>query len=38
MVFDFRLPSVPAFVIEALNAAIQTVVECGLDEILILEM
>ena len=38
IVFDFRLPSVPAFVIEALNAAIQTDVDCGLDEILILEM
>jgi len=38
LVFDFRLPSVPVFVIEALNAAIQTDVECGLDEILILEM
>jgi hypothetical protein len=38
LVFDFRTPSVPSFAIEALNIAILTSGDCGLDEILILEM
>jgi hypothetical protein len=36
LVFDFRTPSVPVFVIEALNLAIESDVDNGLEEVLIL--
>jgi hypothetical protein len=38
LIFDFRTPAVPGFVLEALSAAIQSDVDPGLEEILILEM
>lgn len=38
LVFDFRTPSVPAFAIKALTAAMQLTGDSGLDEVLILEM
>ncbi len=38
LVFDFRTPSVPVFILDSLNLAIQAEDGCGLNEILILEM
>lgn len=38
LIFDFRTPSVPSFVIAALKEAIQKHGSCGLQEVLILEM
>ena len=38
VVFDFRTPSVPAFAIAALDAAIKTDIGSALQEVLILEM
>lgn len=38
LIFDFRTPSVPPFVVAALHEAIQKHGSCGLQEILILEM
>jgi hypothetical protein len=38
LVFDFRTPSVPRFTVESLYLAMETEGDCGLNEILILQM
>lgn len=38
LIFDFRTPAVPAFVISALDAALKIAEDSGLQEVVILEM